>query len=259
VPVAIAPDGSIDVNSVRTSTDVELRAWIYARLLGQDLVVPGGTTVDDDRQLAVSIVHDRLELEHQRRVKAVVLSLLEQVVREERAEWTDDAKALLFRLVEVLLRQSVDQPMAARRLIEFINNANSELTTRRALQALAGLEFQLPEAFWLRQYRGAAFAPAVLEGLGKHSVRAAFKFLAGIEWTPTVDAALSTLLPTWAERHGRTELETAFLTTEHCFDERRRCLLRKQLALPCATSIRLFDDLERTYEPLATISYEVPA
>jgi hypothetical protein len=259
VSIVTAPDRSIDINSVRTSTDAELKSWIHARLLGQDLVVPGGTTVDEDRHLAVSIVHDRLELEHQRRIKTAVLSLLEQVVRDASAEWTDDGKALLFRLVEVLLRQSADQPIAARRLIEFMNNAGSELTARRALQALAGLDFQLPESFWLRQYRSAAFAPAVLEGLGKHSVRAALKFLAEIDWTSAVDAALSTLLPTWAERSGRTQLEAAFLDIEHCFDERRRCLLRQQLGLPCANRIKIFDDLERTYQPLTTIGYEVPA
>jgi len=257
MPIVTAPDGSIDLNSVRTSTDAELAAWIRARLLGTDLVIPGGTTIDEDRHLAVSIVHDRLELEHQRRIRTAILSLLDQVVRHDEREWTDGAEALLFRLVEVLLRQSADQPIAARRLMEFINNAPSELPARRALQALAGLDFQLPEAFWRCQYRNTTFAPAVLEGLGKQNIRVALTFLAQIEWTPIIDAALSTLLPTWAERNGRKELESAFFATEHTFDEHRRCLLRKQLSLPCANRLRLFDDLERTYKPLTTISYEV--
>jgi hypothetical protein len=99
----------------------------------------------------------------------------------------------------------------------------------------------------------------VLEGLGRQSVRFALSFLAEIDWTPEVEAALTTLPQTWIERNGRHEVEGAFLATEHRFSEYQRCLLRKQLALPSMNRLRLFEDLEKTYEPLTTISHEVPA
>jgi hypothetical protein len=198
--VPVTNDGTVDATQLVHLSDDVWNGWLEARLRGLDTAVPGGTTNDPDRHLAIANLYDRLDVDQQRRLRHLLLQLLRQLHADRTASWPDDAAVALLRAIELLMRDSSDGPTATRLLLALLDgHALSIRVRQRTLQTLVGLGFHLSPGFWRAQYRDPSFGPTILEALGAESTRSAFEFLAEAEWTPTLEAVIALLIPSWVE------------------------------------------------------------
>jgi hypothetical protein len=258
MPIQLTADGALDPDSFRHSTDEERRDWLVARLRGADTVVPGGTVVDEDRHLAIAVLYDKLDRDDQRSLRRMVIRCLADAVAEGAAQWADSGKIELIRLVELVVRDSVDEALAVRQLTQLLSHHDiTNEVKRKALQALVGIGFTLTEGFWLNQYCDPSFGPVVLEGLGTHSAVTAFRFLRSINWTPAIEAAVAILVPDWVERFGPTRVRDAFEREEASLEPQCRNQVRSILGMEQAETLQLFKDPRGTFAPIGTISHSL--
>ena len=138
--IPVCSDGTIEIVAFIRASDDVWNEWLEARLRGVDTTVPGGTAANPDRHLTIANLYDRLDVDQRRRLRRLLLHLLTRIHAEGAAHWPAGAAIASLRLIEVVLRDSSDSPVATRLLLAFLQKEDLDPRVRqRVLQTLVGL------------------------------------------------------------------------------------------------------------------------
>lgn len=206
--LTLTRDGQIDPRSVEQLSRANLRAWIDARLHGQDSLAPGGAGRGEMPHYLLTVLFPDLDREVRRDVTAIVCDFLEDMAQNPQSSWRGAAaNELLLLAQKVADREGAAciAAMADEGRFHVPNGGDEDGDAQnldlhfRLLQSLVALRWSGPRAedFWLRQFERdpARYGGVVFRGLTQVSAQRAFALLPKLDWNPKVTNQILTLLP----------------------------------------------------------------
>ena len=225
--------GEIDLQSVEALSRDDLREWVYERLHGRDLIVPGSRG-DDMPHYLFALLYPKLSRFTREDLQNILLEFMADLGRNPDSSWLGKPGDELLMLVDPVLVQSprreevVDLLLHMADASHLMKNGGPNLHFR-AVQSLVALRHRADRDFWLRQFQigGDEYAPVVLEGLALVDLSAAFDWLTQVQWGDSVEDAIVGLLPSLLEDFGAGKITFQIeRILPHLVPEGRTALLR---------------------------------
>jgi len=207
--------GEIDPQAFAQWSYEELQEWVYLRLRGRDIFVPGHPSELDMPHYLLALLYPKLPRQVREDLQEIVLGFLRDLLRNPNSEWRGKPGDELLLLVDPVLIQSPQRDEAVDILLD-IANSDQFVSQQgvnlhfRALQSLTMLRYRGDRNFWSGQFLkgGCQYAPAILEGLSLVDVSALFDWLAGIKWNEAIEGAFINVLPKLLEDYGVAKVTT---------------------------------------------------
>lgn len=212
----IDDSGKLDINSVANLSLDELRAWISARLHGEDTAVPGDRRQGELPHYLLAQIYPELDRDSRPRIRKIVQEFLRDMSRNPNSSWRGESGHALLLLAQrlgedefiPLIREMAQDGKFFVPPQEGEEEQGAGDLHWRLLQSLVALGWQGSREFWREQferaplrYSGVAFA-----GLSRIALRHAFDLLPDLPWDSRevqgqLKVALRGLLP--AHDHSR--------------------------------------------------------
>ena len=181
-------DGKLDIDSVRSLSRDEMRAWISARLRGEDTAVPGDVRQGEPPHYLFAQIYPELDRDSRLYTRQVVQEFLRDMSRNPNSLWRGESAHALLLLTQRLGEKEFVPPLR-----EMAEDGKFFLPTeeqgaddlhQRLLQSLIALGWKGTLEFWREQferaplrYSGLAFA-----GLSRIALQHAFSLLPDLPW-----------------------------------------------------------------------------
>lgn len=209
--LVIDDDGKLDIASVASLSRDEMRAWISARLRGEDTTVPGDVRQGEPPYYLLAQIYPELDRDSRLYTRQVVQELLRDMSRNPNSLWRGESGHALLLLTQRLGEKEFVPPVREMaedgKFLVLSEEQGADDLHRRLLQSLIALGWKGTLEFWREQferaplrYSGLAFA-----GLSRIALQHAFGLLPDLPWDSKevqgqMRVALRGLLP--AHDHG---------------------------------------------------------
>ena len=206
--LVIDDSGKLDITSVASLSQDELRAWISARLHGEDTAVPGDARQGEPPHYLLAQIYPELDRDSRRYIRQIVQGFLRDMSRNPNSSWRGESGHALLLLAQrlgenefiPLIREMAEDG----KFFAPLEEQGAGDLHQRLLQSLIALGWQGTREFWREQferaplrYSGIAFA-----GLSRIALQHAFDLLPDLHWDSSdvqgqMRVALRGLLPAY--------------------------------------------------------------
>jgi hypothetical protein len=207
----IDDNGKLDVASVASLSRDEMRAWISARLRGEDTSVPGDVRQGEPPHYLFAQIYPELDRDSRLYTRQVVQEFLRDMSRNPDSSWRGESGHALLLLTQRLGEKEFVLPIREMaddgKFFAPPEEQGAGDLHRRLLQTLIALGWKGTLEFWREQFERAPlrYSGLVFAGLSRIALQHAFGLLPDLPWDSRevqgqMRVALRGLLP--AHDHG---------------------------------------------------------